>query len=152
MRVWTTTVTMIADNPLLGVGPGNFGTVFTQYHPPGMMVRHFFAENDYLQWTAEIGVGVICIIGWMVFAIFKKALQKRNHSSRLVTGVTAGALSGLVAIGVHAIVDFPFHIPALALMATAMVALVTAPASYSARQSRTTTARRDEITSSLRSS
>lgn len=127
LRVWDATVSMIADYPVLGVGPGNFGTVFTQYHPPGMYVRHFFAENDYLQWAAEIGVGVISIIGWMVVAIFRKALRRRNHPGRLVRGVTAGALSGLVAIGIHAMVDFPFHIPSHALMATCMAALVTAP-------------------------
>jgi len=127
LRLWGATATMIADYPILGVGPGNFGTVFTQYHPPGMLVRHFFAENDYLQWVAEIGVGAIGLIVWIVMAFLKRAIQKRNHPSRLVRGIAAGALSGMVAIGMHATVDFPFHIPAHALMATSMAALVMAP-------------------------
>jgi len=126
IKVWGGVVKMIEDHPFLGVGPGNFATVVTQYLPPAEN-RHFFAHNEYLQSVAEIGLASIVIMAWLIAATYRRGFKKLRNFSRLVRGTTVGALSGITAILVHNIIDFNLHIPANALVFTVLVALVVSP-------------------------
>lgn len=125
--VWKGVVQAIKKHPSLGTGPGTFATIFTQYQPPGSSARYFFAHNDYLHFAAELGLPIIAIIIWMAVIIYKKGFSKLQNPSRLVRGVTLGAMSGITAILVHSIVDFNLHIPANALLFTVLTAIVIAP-------------------------
>ena len=126
IKIWGAVVEMIEDYPVLGIGPGNFSTVFTQYLPPAEN-RHFYAHNDYIQSAAEIGLISIVIIAWMIAAVYRRGFKKLKNQSRLVRGVTIGALSGITAILVHSMLDFNLHIPANALLFTVLVALAVCP-------------------------
>lgn len=126
IKIWGAAVEMIEDYPVLGVGPGNFSTVFTQYLPPAEN-RHFYAHNDYIQSVSEIGLAAIVIIAWMIAAIYRRGFKKLKNESRLVRGVTIGALSGITALLVHSMFDFNLHIPANALLFTVFVALTVSP-------------------------
>ena len=124
---WRGTIEMIKDYPLLGIGPGNFATIFTQYQPPGFASRSFYAHNDYLHFTSEAGLPLIAIVVWMIIALYRKSFRKLKNPSRLVRGTILGSLAGITAILVHSIGDFNLHIPANALLFTVLVALVVAP-------------------------
>ena len=127
VNAWGGVVEMIDEYPLLGAGPGTFATVFTQYQPPGLSSRFTMAHNDYLHFIAELGLPLIAIMLWMIVALYRKGFKKMQNPSRLVRGVTIGALSGVTAILVHSIGDFNLHIPADALLFTVLAALVAAP-------------------------
>jgi len=127
MMAWQGTVEMIKDHPLLGTGPGTFATVYTQYHPPGFYRRYFAAHNDYLQVTAETGLPLIPVMIWMIIALYKNGFKKLNNPSRLVRGITLGAMAGITGILVHSLTDFNLHIPANAILFTVLAALVTSP-------------------------
>jgi O-antigen ligase len=129
VRVWSGTVEMIQDYPLLGTGPGTFATVFTQYQPPGFVSRYFMAHNDYLHFTSEVGLPLVIILAWMIIALYRRGFRKLKNLSRLVRGATLGAMSGVTAILFHSIVDFNLHIPSNALLFTVLAAMVVAPAS-----------------------
>ncbi len=118
---------MIQDHPILGIGPGAFATVFTQYQPPGLASHFTMAHNDYLHFISETGLLLIPIVIWMIIALYRKGFPKLQNSSRLVRGTTLGALSGITAILVHSISDFNLHIPANALLFTLLAAIVVAP-------------------------
>ena len=60
-------------------------------------------------------------------ALFKKGFKKLKNPSRLVRGITLGALAGITAILVHSIPDFNLHIPANAILFTILGALVVSP-------------------------
>jgi len=124
---WKGTIAMIKDHPILGTGPGTFATVFTQYQPPGHAKRSFFAHNDYLHFASEVGLFLIPIIVLMIITLFIKGFNKMRNPSRLVQGITLGAMSGITAILVHSIGDFNLHIPANAILFTVLAALVVAP-------------------------
>ncbi len=124
---WQGTVEMIKDYPVLGIGPGNFATIFTQYQPPGHASRSFYAHNDYLHFTSEAGLLLIPIIVWMIIALYRKGFKKLKNLSRLVRGTTLGSLAGITAILVHSFGDFNLHIPANAILFTVLAALVVAP-------------------------
>ncbi len=127
VTVWGGMVDMIQDHPLLGTGPGTFATVFTQYQPVGYDKRYFMGHNDYLHFTSELGLFLAAIVVWMIIGLYRKGFQKLRDPSRLVRGVTVGAMSGITAILVHSIVDFNLHIPANAILFTVLAALVIAP-------------------------
>lgn len=124
---WGGVVQMIKDHPLIGAGPGTFALIFTQYQPPGLRMRFIMAHNDYLHLFSEAGLLLIPIIIWMIIALYKKGFQKLKNPSRLVRGVTLGAMAGITAILFHSIADFNLHIPANALLFTVLAALVAAP-------------------------
>jgi RsiW-degrading membrane proteinase PrsW (M82 family) len=63
----------------------------------------------------------------MMFKFYKKGFHKLNNPSRLVRGITIGAMAGITAILVHSIGDFNLHIPANALLFSVLAALVVAP-------------------------
>ena len=124
---WEGVFKMITERPLLGTGPGTFSSAFTKYQPPGLL-RHFSkAHNDYLHFTSEIGVLLIPLIIWMIIGFFREGFYKLRSPSRLIRGVTLGAMSGITAMLFHSIIDFNLHIPANALLFTVLAALVVAP-------------------------
>ncbi|MDM8548964.1 O-antigen ligase family protein [Desulfobacterales bacterium HSG2] len=127
LEVWAGIRKMIHDYPLLGTGPGTFGTAFTRYQPPGLRSHFTMAHNDYLHFTAELGLMLIPILIWMIIALFREGFRKLENLSRLVRGTTLGAMSGVFAILVHSAADFNLHIPANALLFTVLAAVVAAP-------------------------
>jgi O-antigen ligase len=118
---------MILDYPLLGTGPGTFSTMFTQYQPPGLSSRFFMAHNDYLHFISEAGLIIIPLILWMGVGLFNNGFEKLKSPSRLVRGITLGAMTGVTAILVHSISDFNLHIPANAILFTMLAAIIAAP-------------------------
>ena len=84
-------------------------------------------HNDYLHFISEAGLPLIAIIVWMMIALYRKGFKKLKNLSRLVRGITLGAMAGITAILVHSISDFNLHIPANALLFTVLAALVVGP-------------------------
>ena len=124
---WKGTIVMIKDHPLIGAGPGTYTTIFAQYQPPGTLKRRRMAHNDYLHFVSETGLLLIPIIVWMIVALYKKGFQKLKNPSRLVRGITIGAMAGITAILIHSIADFNLHIPANAILFTILGALIVSP-------------------------
>ena len=128
-NVWQGTYQMILDNVVTGVGPGSYATNFTQYQPPGLGVRFFYAHNDYLHYLAELGLPFLFIMALFLYVIFKKGFKKIQSPSRQTWGITLGALTGITAILIHSFFDFNLHIPGNAILFTTLVALVMLPPS-----------------------
>jgi O-antigen ligase len=133
---WRGCLNMIAQHPLLGVGPGNFSLAFTRFQPPGFNLRYDYAHNDYLQMVSEDGLFVIFVMVWMWIAVFRKGFAKLKSPSRLVRGTALGAMSGIVAITVHSFGDFNLCIPANALLFTVLAAIVAVPVHQNERNRR----------------
>jgi O-antigen ligase len=125
---WTGAVEMIKTYPLTGVGIGNFPIIFTQFQPPGLNFRFYELHNDYLQFTAEMGLFFIPLLLWLIFNLFKTGFKKLDHPSRQTRWITLGAMGGVVAILVHSVSDFNLQFPSNALLFTLLAAQVAAPA------------------------
>jgi hypothetical protein len=63
----------------------------------------------------------------MGVGLFQNGFEKLKSPSRLVRGITLGAMTGVTAILVHSISDFNLHIPANAILFTMLAAIIAAP-------------------------
>lgn len=101
------TISLIQDHPFLGVGLGNFSSLFPQYRN-ALKSEHFVnhPESDWLWVAAETGfVGLLFLfliaLSWFFSSLaFKRSSDPLLRSICLIVG-----LAGLA----HGLVDVPFH-------------------------------------------
>ncbi|MCI5227852.1 MAG: hypothetical protein D3918_14625 [Candidatus Electrothrix sp. AX2] len=124
LLIWSGTMNMILENWLTGTGPGTYSLAFPRYQPPGFSHRYYMAHNDYLQFTAEFGIGIIILIVWMLAVLYHKGLRDMRLSDKFNQAVFLGSLAGITALLVHSMVDFNLHIPSNALLFSVIAAFV----------------------------
>jgi tetratricopeptide (TPR) repeat protein len=134
-ELWSPTIQMWQDNFWWGVGPGHFDYRFRAYRPQSIQLRPDHSHNDYLNTLADwglVGAGIVAA-AWLllylgVFKTWKFVGGTVNdfgarQSSRFA--FVLGASLGLLALLLHSVVDFNMHIPSNAILAIALMALLT---------------------------
>jgi O-antigen ligase len=114
---------MIADNPVAGTGPGTFEVAYPPYQQAGYTLLSRYAHNDYLQFTADMGILVIPLMLWLLYLFFRVGFKKFKNRSRQTSGIALGCMAAVVAILVHSYSDGNLQIPANALLFTALAAV-----------------------------
>lgn len=106
-EIFTASVAMIGNRPWTGFGLGAYKVVYPQFavFDPGTRIDH--AHNDWLEWTAEGGLPFTLLL----MAFFVSAIRKAHPYAW-----------GAGAVLMHATVDFPMHVPALAAAVIGMLA------------------------------
>jgi hypothetical protein len=113
MRYVESTLDMIKDYAILGVGPSNFIHAFPRYQSAkDQQVTITHAHNDWLQFISEMGIlGFVCLS--MTICLFMKMIlyntRKRNSPAAICLGMASIAV--LISISAHSLFDFPLHIP-----------------------------------------
>ncbi len=121
--IWSNTVTMWRDAPLLGHGVESFTGLFPFYQHLKLddgVVLH--PESSWLEWLCELGlIPVLILIALLVRLVASRLgpLFKRRGTFYL----SAGALAGVVALLVHSAIDVPGHRWGTAGFALALLAL-----------------------------
>src|SRR5439155_4292628 len=102
-------IEMAKQRPWTGFGLGAFQTVYPAYasFDLGLVVDH--AHNDWAEWLAEGGVPVLLLMLAVAVASFRPALR-------------SGWGLGIHAVFLHALVDFPLQIPAIAALLFTFIA------------------------------
>ncbi|NBR62927.1 MAG: O-antigen ligase family protein [Verrucomicrobia bacterium] len=115
-------------SPWWGTGPATFDLVHLRMESWDRGMRAIFTHNDYLNTLSDYGmVGALIVAGfWLALMVL---LWRRGRSR--AEGGEADVLTGLgwavvVAMLIHAWVDFNFHIPANALACFLLLGLATA--------------------------
>ncbi len=134
LEIWNATARMWEDQPWFGVGPAHFDYRFREYRPASIQERPDRAHNDYLNLLADWGIvgGVIVFAGMVIFFVSTRKTwpSVRRAETDFGTGQSnrfaffLGAICGLTALAVHSMMDFNLHIPANALVAVTLLALV----------------------------
>ncbi len=135
-KLWGPAIQIWQDHPWWGAGPDHFDSRFRQYRPAdeALQARPERAHNDYLNALADWGVAGALLLAaiWGLFygEVFRswKYVQRAQtdlaaRRSNKASFVLGGAL-GLLAILAHSVFDFNLHIPANALLAATLLALV----------------------------
>jgi hypothetical protein len=123
LAVWQSGIEMFRDFPLTGTGFGSFRDVFQRYVPAGTANRWAQAHNDYLEVLLDGGLVAAVLVAWLAWGYARSAareLRGRNHLSPARIGLAIG----VVALALHAVLDFNHQIPANALIWVAACAML----------------------------
>ena len=134
---WSVTVDIIKSHPLLGVGLGAFGVVYTGYDTRNGIYRLEQVHNDYLQVLCDGGIIGAAIGLFFLVSLFRMGFQRRESRDDFRRGVATGALAGCFAVLIHSFFDFTLHTPANALLFLILAALATMNGRVEDVQSRT---------------
>ena len=100
----------------LGSGLGTFADVFRRYQVEGITGFIDHAHNDYAEAFLELGAAGLAAIALLAFAYLARwARLLRARSPRSLVQLQVAAGLGMLAMILHGLVDFNFHIPANAL-------------------------------------
>jgi len=113
LALWNEALGMMAERPVTGVGPGRFAAV-SEIAQADRDAR--WAHHGFLQHGAETGpVGMVLLVLVFLWG-FRRLAAARRSALLPVFGSAA-----LVAMGVHASVDYIFHFPAVVVAGAALV-------------------------------
>lgn len=134
LAIWKAAIAMWRDNPWFGVGPGHFDCRFPGYRPEDLQARPGFTHNDYLNLLADWGLAGSIIVAAAFILLYVGAFSTwrfvRRRQGDLATksgnrgAFVVGASLGLLAILIHSFTDFNLHVPANAILAVALMALL----------------------------
>ncbi|MBI3811648.1 MAG: O-antigen ligase family protein [Nitrospirae bacterium] len=124
IEVWKDTAGIAADYPWMGSGPGTFGAVYPAYKTNPDQVVYDHAHNDYVQLLAETGgVGFGLSLGILGTVLGMVVAGWRDRRSPWAKGLLIGVTTGLVALLIHGLNDFNFHIPSNAALFAVLLGL-----------------------------
>ncbi|HWN97343.1 MAG TPA: O-antigen ligase family protein, partial [Methylomirabilota bacterium] len=134
VELWATSLKMWKDHPLFGVGPAHFDYRYRGYRPAHwrFQPRPGWSHNDYLNTLVDWGVTGLALIllplGVASFGAVRswRYLRRTGEKFGNRAAMVAGASLGLTALIIHSFFDFNMHIPANALLAAVLVAVITA--------------------------
>jgi O-antigen ligase len=118
--VWIGALKMIADNPFLGVGLGQYRYVSKLYTPPmeGGLARFGrwpnIAHSEYLHYAAEIGLPAALLMFALAAYLLLLAWRRAGSRPREEQWIQEAALYAAAGAGFHALVDNNFTVPVLA--------------------------------------
>lgn len=129
LMIWQITFRMIAQNPLTGVGYGQFGRAYLSEQAEFLSDPSHEkwvdwadnlkgAKNEYLQTIAELGPMGALLLLLLVVALVKAVVavnRKFGDDETVTSHVRVFSTSALI-ISVHGLVDNPFYVPATTLL------------------------------------
>jgi O-antigen ligase len=132
LRVWQGTADMIRDNPVLGVGPGNWRLAYYPYvkgvFDNIQQVNWAQPHNDFLWIFAEKGIGGILLylsfFGLLFSAVWQVIARADRYEHRMMALLIGAGLVGFLVISFF---SFPYdrvdHMVALGIMGAGLLAM-----------------------------
>jgi hypothetical protein len=125
IEIWRETVPIVRDFWLMGTGVGAFGTAMLVYQVTRRAYRYTHAENHYLQVVAEGGVLLAGAVALAAVAFVRTARDCLVDDASGVFWIRAGAAAGLAGVAVQGVWENVLTLPANALLAAVLAALLT---------------------------
>ena len=127
LELWRGTLEGLGDSPWLGLGLGGTENALTRYSVMPMRTDPIWSHGDYVQILAEIGIPVALAM----MLLFSRALLSFWRDTRQRWGafdwsdriMNRAAMAGLIALLIHAGVDFHLRIPLVGFAALILLAL-----------------------------
>jgi O-antigen ligase len=135
LALWQSALQIWQENIWWGVGPAHYDYRFRQYRPEAIQLRPTWVHNDILNALTDWGVAGAALVaaawGLLGLGVLKSwsslrgaanDLRGRKNSNKFA--FVLGASVGLLAILAHSVCDFNMHIPANAVLAVTLMALL----------------------------
>lgn len=135
-EMFFSTAKMAFENPLLGVGLGNFPALFPGYRgtligSEGVIDK---AHNSYIEIFAEMGlIGLSMLLFFATLLLWR--LLRTYMGAKEPHYASAGGIAIFSYIALHSLIDFPMQIPAIAGLVLCL--LIASGASYKRRKKTT---------------
>lgn len=109
--VFRDTAHMITEQPIIGVGLGQFSDVFRQYREESARAATILhPESDWLMVAAETGIPSALVLAALLIWFVPVCWQSRGASGGMLRWTAASAVA---AAALHGLVDVPWHRPSL---------------------------------------
>ena len=111
VEIWQTSLRLLAEHPLRGVGLGNFELAYGDSMQPNLalladtLLIPEEAHNLFLNLAVEVGLVGAGAFAWLLVVGFLRAWQVRRSADRRVKIWSAGLAAGLVALLIHTTID-----------------------------------------------
>ena len=139
-ELWMPAVHLWQENLWWGVGPNHYNYRFRAYRPETEQRQPDRVHNDYLNTLTDWGIAGAALVSAAWLTLFVGAFQTWRVVRRTSDlgsrssnkfALLLGASAGLLAILFHSAVDFNLHIPANAILAITLMALVSSTLRFS---------------------
>ena len=111
LALWSRTLEIIADQPIMGIGAGNWRIAYPAYAKGDMIeptqVPHR-PHNDFLSVWSETGTVGLAAYFWLIWVAFREGTRALQRDRLLGTSL----LCGLVAVLCNSLFSFPREFPA----------------------------------------
>ena len=123
-KLYLSTLELIGDHPIAGVGPGMYKWRFRPYQTEQGRTRYDHAHNDYLETAAEWGLplalGLWSFLVWRLWRSIRIFLDSQRSWQQ---GLALGCAGSIFSLLAHSLVDFNLQIPSIAMTFFAIVGL-----------------------------
>jgi O-antigen ligase len=123
-EIWRETVPVMADFWLTGTGAGTYARAMLRYQHTNPDVHFNQAHSEYVQLLAEGGLLVTIPVLLAAGAWIARARRQLQRAVHELFWVRAGAAAGLLALAVQGLFDTALRVPANALLAALLAAIV----------------------------
>jgi O-antigen ligase len=124
-EVWGATWLLIKSNPLVGTGFGAYGVAITRFHDGSGKWVPEAAHNDYLELLSAGGLIGAALVVWFVVGFLRRARNQLASDDRVRSAACLAALTGIIGVMAHSLVDFGLHVTANAVVFLALVVIAT---------------------------
>ena len=89
--IWKSSLQIVKDHPLFGVGPGNFVSIYEKYKPAQFKASNYnvtCAHSNYLSFIIGWGIiGGILFWGWQLFVIIRAAIKGLTPLQKIILAI-----------------------------------------------------------------
>jgi O-antigen ligase len=122
-EVWSATWQLIKVHPLAGSGFGAYSVAITKFHDASGKWTPEAAHNDYLELLASGGLVGVGLVVWFGVVFIKRARCQLLNFGTFRRAACLGALTGIVGVMTHNVVDFGLHVTTNAVVLIALVVI-----------------------------
>jgi len=99
IRLWQTSINIIKNKPIWGIGLGNFGNLFNQYKVAGTYDNYSHPHNDFLNVAVNSGLlGLLAYLSiWGVFLYSTIKAMVKNKRSGFLYAMQIGGVIAIIA-------------------------------------------------------
>jgi tetratricopeptide (TPR) repeat protein len=113
LQIWHDSLNIIRDFPVYGTGFGSYENIYPKYRTiPGDGIADH-AHNDYLELLSDGGTLAFVLCVWFLLAVFFRSYRtfRKRHETYSIY-IFIASITGIIAILMHSVTDFNFHIGA----------------------------------------
>lgn len=124
-HIWNSTIELIKNQPILGVGFGGYAAAIPRYDKSGGAFYLEQAHNDYLEILANGGIVGFALFGAFGAIVVSRLLRNLKSRDQFTKSCAFGASLGIFGVLIHSFVDFGLHIMINALILAVLVVIGT---------------------------